>query len=82
MAIGTLCYMSPEQIRGASVDHRSDIFSVGDVFYELLSRKMAFPAGEGGLEMVDLMQRFQHHAPPRGRSVSSCPTSSRRSKRS
>jgi eukaryotic-like serine/threonine-protein kinase len=41
--IGTLNYMSPEQLMGQSVDQRSDIFAVGAVFYEALSGKPAFP---------------------------------------
>jgi serine/threonine-protein kinase len=45
MMLGTLNYMSPEQISGPEVDHRSDIFAVGAVFYELLSYQQAFPGG-------------------------------------
>ncbi len=40
--MGTMGYMSPEQIRGLPVDHRSDIFSFGAILYELLSGTKAF----------------------------------------
>ena len=40
--MGTMGYMSPEQVRGLPVDHRSDIFSFGAILYEMLSGRRAF----------------------------------------
>ena len=49
--VGTAQYLSPEQARGAHVDQRSDIYSVGIVLYELLTGKLPF-TGETPLEIA------------------------------
>jgi serine/threonine protein kinase len=41
--MGTLVYLSPEQLNGSTLDHRSDIFSLSTVLYEMITGKRAFP---------------------------------------
>jgi eukaryotic-like serine/threonine-protein kinase len=42
MVMGTVGYMSPEQVRGKTADHRADIFALGAILYEMLVGKRAF----------------------------------------
>ena len=57
--MGTVGYMSPEQVQGKSVDHRSDIFSFGCILYEAVTRRRAFEADSA----VDMMHKILHDAP-------------------
>ncbi len=52
MVIGTVGYMSPEQVRGQTVDTRSDIFSFGAILYEALAGRRAFQ-GESQVETMN-----------------------------
>lgn len=54
--IGTVAYMSPEQLRGKAVDHRSDIFSFGAILYEMLSGQRAF-RGETEVDTITAVLR-------------------------
>ncbi|HKF51003.1 MAG TPA: protein kinase, partial [Candidatus Acidoferrales bacterium] len=50
--MGTVGYMSPEQVRGQAVDNRSDIFSLGAILYEMTTGKRAFK-GDSGVETMN-----------------------------
>jgi eukaryotic-like serine/threonine-protein kinase len=54
--IGTVAYMAPEQLRGKAVDHRSDIFSVGAILYEMLTGRRAF-RGETEVDTITAVLR-------------------------
>jgi len=53
-------YMSPDQVRGGPVDHRSDLFSLGAVLYEMLTRRALFD----GNSPKEIMENILHAEPP------------------
>ena len=68
--IGTPRYMSPEQALSLPVDHRSDLFSLGIVLYEMVTGKAAFP----GIGLATLaIQIAQERVEPIERSATDCP---------
>jgi serine/threonine-protein kinase len=54
--MGTVGYMSPEQVGGLAVDHRSDIFSFGAILYEMLSGQRAFKRGTPAETMAAILK--------------------------
>lgn len=70
-ALGSLCYMSPEQVEDPrSVDHRSDLFAVGAILYELVSGVVAFD-GETDFEVMTRITKG--HYPPLAAALADTP---------
>jgi tetratricopeptide (TPR) repeat protein len=59
LVLGTLNYMAPEQLSGAAVDHRADLFSAGVVLYEMLAARLPF----SGATLAEIADRILNHEP-------------------
>ena len=68
--MGTMGYMSPEQVRGLPVDHRSDIFSFGTILYEMLSGKKAFKRDTASDTMAAILLQEPPELTQSGRNIS------------
>ncbi len=71
LVMGTAGYMSPEQVRGQPVDHRTDIFAFGAILYEMLAGKRAFHRNTSAETMTAILNddppsisQIVHTAPP------------------
>lgn len=60
MVMGTMGYMSPEQVRGEATDHRTDLFSFGTVLYEMVSGRRAFQKDSS----ADVISAILNEDPP------------------
>ena len=69
VVLGTMGYMSPEQVRGRGVDHRSDIFSFGAILYEMLTGQTAFRKETESDTMAAVMRDDPPEMSSSGRSI-------------
>jgi serine/threonine protein kinase len=57
VAVGTIAFMSPEQVRGEELDSRTDLFSFGLVLYEMTTGRPAFPGSMSGIISEAILNR-------------------------
>jgi len=71
--VGTPAYMSPEQLRGDAIDHRSDIYSLGVVLYHMLTGRPPFEASEANVVSIIYQHLEKAPEPPSERNVQISP---------
>ncbi len=69
MVLGTVRYMAPEQVRAEPADHRSDIFSFGTVFWEMLAGRAAFDGGSAVETMNAILREDPKEMPESAESI-------------
>ena len=65
--LGTLGYMAPEQVRGATIDTRADVFGLGCVLFEILTGAPALPRGRAAIDAT--LEAREHRPSARGHAV-------------
>jgi serine/threonine protein kinase/Flp pilus assembly protein TadD len=58
--VGTVPYMAPEQLQGRPVDHRSDLFSLGIIFYQMLTGRRPFHGGTSAETISSILRDTPH----------------------